>query len=345
MIRTWCSFRLLPLTDKPLAVLALLKNFILAKLPHKKAVLRGVDIVTTYSCNLVCRHCNIQTMEKEKCLQLTYEDYERIERECSELGVFQYTFTGGEPLLRKDLDKLVAIFKPAKRIMIVQTNGQPVKTLEKAQWLKRIGIDIVNVSLDSGLAEEHDANRGLKGHFEMTLKCLSLCKKAGLKIMAGTVLSHQNLHSRGIQELIEYARKERLILILNLAAPAGMWSHNKEILLDEADQLYIRKLIRENPYLRMDMDSTINRYGCPAFKEKLYITPYGDVTGCTFVQISVGNLKERSLEEIRNKGLELDLMKEFAPQCYCAENKEFIEKYMSQLGEDVPKHYTKVMEK
>ena len=67
------------------------------------------------------------------------------------------------------------------------------------------------------------------------------------------------------------------------------------------------------------------------------------MTGCTFVQISVGNVKERSLKEIRDKALSLELMKEYACRCYCAENGEFISKYMSQLGEDVPKHFTQVM--
>ena len=92
---------------KPLAVLAAAGGYVRARL-FRKPVLRGVDIVTNYSCNLACRHCNIHTMRRRDVPTLSLDDYRDIERQCSEMGVFQYTFTGGDPLLRKDLERLVS---------------------------------------------------------------------------------------------------------------------------------------------------------------------------------------------------------------------------------------------
>lgn len=326
---------------KPMAFSTLVYSYLKAKVTTAP-ILRGVDIVTNFSCNLKCSHCNIETMKKPKSEELTLDDYRRIEKECTELGVFQYSFTGGEPLLRKDFEEVVKIFKPHKRLMLVQTNATLIKDLEKAKWLKKIGIDIINVSLDSGIEEEHDTNRGLKDNYKQTIDALKLCRKAGLHVIIGSVVSHSNLHSEGLNALFDYAKEAKISIILNLAVPTGKWFDNKDILLTEEDQIYVRELVNKNPYLRLDMDSTINEYGCPAFKEKLYISPYGDVTGCTFVQVSFGNLKEKSLKEIRDKALNTDFMDKYAKRCYAAENKEFIKKYMSQLGEDVPKTYEEV---
>lgn len=329
---------------KPLAFLTALKSYLNAK-TSDKPVLRGVDIVTNYSCNLLCKHCNIDNMVKNKKNKLSLDDYREIEKQCTKLGIFQYCFTGGEPLLCKDLEKIVKIFKPYKRIMLIQTNGLLIKSLAGAKQLKKIGIDILNVSLDSGIAEEHDSNRGVKKHHEHTLKVIGWGKKAGLQIIIGTVLSHENLHSAGINKLINFVIKNNYILLLNLAVPAGKWHKNKKILLTKDDQTYIRQLIDKYPALRIDMNSTINQYGCPAFKEKLYITPYGDVTGCTFAQISFGNIKEKSLEDIRNLALKTNLMNKYSHVCYAAEDADFINKYMSQLGNNVPLYYKQIIGK
>lgn len=337
------TLRLVVTPRKPLAFLAALRNYLKARVSDKP-VLRGVDIVTNYSCNLFCKHCNIKTMSKKGKKKLTLKDYGKIEKQCTDLGIFQYCFTGGEPLLNKDFEKIVKIFKPYKRTMLIQTNGQLIDSFQKVNWLKKIGIDIVNVSLDSGIAEEHDANRGVKGQYVQTLKVIKWCQKAGLQIIIGTVISHKNLHSEGIKKLIDFASKSDLILLLNLAVPVGRWHNNRKIILTKEDQAYIRQLVEDYPALRLDMDSTINQYGCPAFKEKLYLTPYGDVTGCTFVPISFGNVREKSLAEIRKLALKTGFVSRYAKTCYAAENKAFIKKYMSKLDKDLPQYYKAVME-
>jgi len=324
---------------KPLAFLLLLRNYIKAKLV-KSPVLRGVDIVLTYACNLKCKHCNISGMLQSENNPLSLDEYREIEKECTRLGVVQYTFTGGEPLLAENFEEIVKIFKPYKRIMLLQTNGALIKSYDDAIRLRKIGINVVNVSMDSGIAEEHDRNRGLAGHWEQTQKCLSYGKKAGLKTMIGTVISHNNLHSIGIKKLISYAQKNNIILLLNLAAPTGKWFKNKDVILTKEDQEYIRNLVRQNPHVRLDMDSTINQYGCPAFKEKLYITPYGDVTGCTFVPVAFGNIRYMSIEEIRKIGLRIEFMNKYSKICYAAEDHDFINQYMSQLEPPMPEHFS-----
>ncbi|MDD5070835.1 MAG: radical SAM protein, partial [Candidatus Omnitrophica bacterium] len=327
---------------KPIAMLVLLRTYIKLRL-FKKVILRGVDIVTNYSCNLSCSHCNISSMEKAGRQVLSLKDYSDIEKQCSRLGVCQYCFTGGEPLLRKDFHKIIKAFKPYKRTILIQTNGQLIDSLARAKALRKVGVDIVNLSLDSGIAKEHDQSRGLSGHFAKTQEVIKLCKQAKLRVIIGTVVSHQNLYSKGMRALFEFAKNNRIILLLNLAAPTGRWHNNKEVLLTKSDQLYVREIVNDNEYLRLDMNSSVHQYGCPAFKEKLYITPYGDVTGCTFVPISFGNLANKSIKQIRQEALNTDLMNKYSSICYAAEDINFINRYMSQLGEDTPKYYEDVM--
>ncbi len=325
---------------KPTALYYAVKSYLRAKLSNYP-VLRGVDIVGTFDCNLKCKHCNVSLMGKSDKAELSLDHYKDIEKQCSELGVFQYCFTGGEPLLNKGFVELLQIFKPAKRIIILQTNGTFIDSIEKAKWMKKIGVDIVNLSIDSGIKDEHDLSRGISGHFDQTLRAIKYCRKAGLKVVIGTVVSHSNLYSAGINRLIKFCQKKLIILIFNLAVPSGNWDNNKNILLTYRDQEYVREIIKNNFAVRLDMDSTINQYGCPAWKEKLYITPYGDVAGCTFTQISFGNIKEKRLSQIRDLALKTDLLNKFSDRCYAAENREFIQNYLFKLGTEVPVDYQK----
>jgi len=328
---------------KPLAMLAVTSGYLRAKLSRKPR-LRGVDIVTNYSCNLRCSHCNIEPMTRKGEPTLSLDDYRAVERQCSELGVFQYTFTGGEPLVCKDLEEIIEVFKPHKRLIFLQTNGRLISSLEKARWLRRIGVDVVNVSLDSGLPDEHDANRNRPGNYAETMRALDFVRRAGLRTMIGTVLTHQNLHSRGIHELLEHCERNRILLVLNLAAPVGRWHDNEDILLTEEDQDHIRGLTARYPMASLDIEAAINAYGCPGFKEKLYITPYGEVTGCTFVQVSFGNVKESPLRRIRDRALESGFMSDFSPRCYAAEDRDFMRRTMPHLGGNVPRRHSELLE-
>lgn len=323
---------------KPRAALGLLASWLKARV-SKAPALRGIDIVTSYTCNLKCAHCNISTMTRTDVPPLSVHEYEALERQFTELGVSQVNFTGGEPLIRADFAEIVRAFRPERRIMVLQTNSTLVRTVEKARWLRDIGIDIVNVSLDSGIAAEHDGNRGLKDQFEQTIRAIERSREAGLGVIVGTVVSHQNLESEGLARLFALSKEMRFSVILNLAVPTGRWQGNDSLMLTPEEQVHVRALVKANPYLRLDMDSTINRYGCPAFKEKLYITPYGDVTGCTFVQVTFGNVRETPLRKIRDFALASGFMSDYADRCYAAENPEFIERYIAKLEDDLPRPY------
>jgi MoaA/NifB/PqqE/SkfB family radical SAM enzyme len=114
------------------------------------------------------------------------------------LGTRGIGFTGGEPLLRKDIFTLLAGAKAKGMLTHLNTNGTLVDE-ERARAIVGCGTDSLNISLDGATEETHDAIRGVPGAFRRTLEAVRLVdrarRRAGtplrLKIVA--VLSEDNV--------------------------------------------------------------------------------------------------------------------------------------------------------
>lgn len=93
----------------------------------------------------------------------------------------------------------------------------------------------------------------------------------------------------------------------------------------------IKKLNAKSPYIRTDFDANFVSWGCGALKEILYLTPYGDVLPCPFMHISFGNAKDEPIDVIRGRGLENEFFEGYHKKCLVAEDRDFIEKYLSKM--------------
>jgi len=117
--------------------------------------LRDLRISVTDRCNFRCTYC----MPKEifgrdfaflpPAQLLSFEEITRLARVFVQLGVEKIRLTGGEPLVRRDVEKLVAMLAPLPglRDLTLTTNGALL--VKKAQALKDVGLNRVTVSLDS----------------------------------------------------------------------------------------------------------------------------------------------------------------------------------------------------
>ena len=114
------------------------------------------------------------------------------------------------------------------------------------------------------------------------------------------------------------------ILSLNLAVPAGNWKGCDDFILTAADRAKLNAHIKANPHVRTDFQSNWRKRGCPAFKEKCYLSPYGDVIPCPFIHVKFGNVREQSLKEIRSNALRQKWLRVYHPVCIAAESREFI---------------------
>ncbi|MEI6446305.1 MAG: GTP 3',8-cyclase MoaA [Actinomycetes bacterium] len=117
---------------------------------HGRAI-GDVRISVTDRCNFRCQYCmpaeGLPWLDRESVL--TFEELERITRVLSEMGVSSVRLTGGEPLVRRDLPRLVGMLAalPGVEDLALTTNG--FLLARDAEALVRAGIDRFNVSIDS----------------------------------------------------------------------------------------------------------------------------------------------------------------------------------------------------
>lgn len=313
---------------KPKTLVRLADAFIRTNIFNQRR-LRYVDFAIDYVCNLKCKHCFAKALECHNRKKMRVEDYKRVAEESMKLGSVNFSFQGGEPFLFDNLQDIINACYPKSNIISVTTNGTLLseKSIKK---IKSVGVDILTVSLDSSIPEEHDLFRGMNGAFNKTMNGITLALKQGLRVTLGTVVTHQSLKSAGIKGLMELSNKYRILLYLIFPVPAGCWSNNTEMLLDDEDLEYIYALTKKTPYIRTDFQANFGGYGCGAAKEILYLTPYGDVLTCPFIHISPGNIFEESIATIRNRALMEPCFSTYHNKCLASTDKEFIQKHLSK---------------
>lgn len=138
-------------------------------------------VSVTDRCDLRCRYCMPEGCVKVPMSQiLTYEQIIRICRLAAELGIRKIRITGGEPFVRPGCVDLIRAVKRVPGIdeVCVTTNGQTLSGY--ISELKEIGIDGINISLDSLDRDRFRYITG-RGELEKTLKAIELAADSGIK--------------------------------------------------------------------------------------------------------------------------------------------------------------------
>lgn len=315
---------------KPLYVFRVLRNLLKARYynltGNHKFVLRGIDFAVTYLCNFHCDHCYAEKLRNKRREMMTVEDYRRVCREAMNLGCLCFSLQGGEVFMRKDWEEVIKAFKPRYNHILLTTNGSLI-TEEIVIKLKNLGLDTLYFSVDSGIAEEHDGFRKHKGSFEKIMRAVEYCKRHKVKVVFNTCVTKQNLHSDGLKRLLNISHKKRLLVETIFARCLGNFDGRHEVMLDDEDIKYYNELRKDYPFVVRDLDNNYGRWGCPTVKEVLYITAYGDVCPCPYSHISIGNVKEETLKDIRNHGLASKWYGHYHQECLTAVDKEFMDIY------------------
>ncbi len=171
-------------------------------------------------CNFACRHCLVSSGPNRDD-GLPEETVAGLVRDARELGVITFFFTGGEPLLRPDLPRLLGlILDDPEAHAVVLTNGSLLgdEFLEAVSGLDRQRLHL-QVSLDGSTAELNDALRS-PGGFARTTAGIRRALEAGLDATVATVVLERNL-----QDLPALAH---LLAELGIGAWHLMWQHLRE---------------------------------------------------------------------------------------------------------------------
>jgi radical SAM protein with 4Fe4S-binding SPASM domain len=157
----------------------------------------------TKLCNLRCEHCYENAGPSQAPDELTTEEAMRVIDEFEESGVVAIAFSGGEPLMRKDIFDVAGYAKQKGFFVSVATNGTLI-TPEMAQRMKGV-FDYAEISLD-GFEEVHDRFRGIPGAWRRTCEGIKNSVAAGIDTCVALTATKYNLGE--IPRLIDFVERE-----------------------------------------------------------------------------------------------------------------------------------------
>jgi MoaA/NifB/PqqE/SkfB family radical SAM enzyme len=212
----------------------------LAKYAYLTAIRRPilVHFEVTMRCNARCGFCDYwKTPADERARELkSFADAARF------FNPMMVTWTGGEPLLRRDLESLVSTVDRAisLKYMTLITHGGML-TLERARSLWDAGINQFNISLDF-LDQRHDVARGIPGLVDKIFAVVPAMRSAGIDgIRFNTVIKRSNLD----QLLPIVRRAEALGVGVNFSSYTDNKNGNPEGLIGADDLAQLDATIRE----------------------------------------------------------------------------------------------------
>ena len=164
-----------------------------------KFKLKEVDLHVTNRCNRRCVYCSYQSGEKI-LEELTFSKISLLINEISELKCNDVHLTGGEPLLRKDIFKIIELLIDKNISVRLQTNGfnVPESTLEK---LWDTGLRSMMISLDSSYEQINDNLRGKGSHYYAN-RFIKQALSIGFDLRVNAVLCKTNVDF--FPDLVEY---------------------------------------------------------------------------------------------------------------------------------------------
>ncbi len=292
----------------------------------KKNVLRTVEFTITADCNVNCEMCYARRIQAKGRTRLSPEEYRAIWEQARRMGAFSVILSGGEPTMRSDLFDVIGAVEPEKTMIALVTNSTRLNRSFLAR-LQQAGVSVVHLSLNSTDPEENDRERDWPGHHAKVLETIGQAKALGFEVCLSTVVSHGRLDR--MEELTRFATDHGVGVVFSLACPTGNWAGAREHLLTQDEWEQVDRFMKENPHVRSDW--TINfslRRECPGGREKICISPYGDVMGCGMNFISHGNVREQALVDIWKRMCAWGPFARRSDKCLIAVDPEYLEEYL-----------------
>ena len=187
----------------------------------------------TRRCNLRCIHCYASASE-DSARELTTDEAKAVIDDLAEMKIPLLLFSGGEPLLRKDIFEL-ASYATSKGIRCALSTNGTLITPEVAEKIKEAGFVYVGVSID-GLKETNDRFRGVDGAFDKAFEGLLNARDAG--ILTGIRFTVTKYNFKDIPAVIDLlAENEIPRFCLYHLVPSGRADFSHDISLKERREL------------------------------------------------------------------------------------------------------------
>ncbi len=170
----------------------------------------SLRISVTDRCNIRCFYCMPETVHfLPRAEILTYEEIERLVRVVAQMGVNKLRVTGGEPLVRAELPRLIEMLAavPCIRDIALTTNG--ILLAGQAQALKDAGLGRLNISLD-GLSEQTFRRISRREGLDRVLDGIFAAKRAGFEKIRLNAVAIRGITEVEVVPLGRFARQHRM---------------------------------------------------------------------------------------------------------------------------------------
>lgn len=273
----------------------------------------NVHLGLTYKCNMHCKHCFVNKMEDTSYVE---KHYKEIIDDLYNQGTLILHYTFGEPLLCKSFFDIAEYVHEKGIYQTLMSNGYYIDE-EKAESIKRAGVDLVCVSLDSVDEKKHDMQRGCIGAFKKAVSAIYNLKYAQVQTGIAFTVGEYNVNE--LDKIYDFAlknsvdhisflryRKDHKIPKMSKYLFQDYETFCKRIILQRdkikislhdlellpmIDELHKSGLITENEYEKY---KDMNQCHC---KEKLAITPNGEIGRCTMEKKYYCNIIGSSIDE------------------------------------------------
>ena len=266
-------------------------------LAAEKGIPLDVQWELTYRCNLACGHCYVAGCAADGRKELSLEEIENILDQLAAAGTLFLTLTGGEALVRPDFFDILAAARRRTFAVILFSNGTLID-IAVARRLAAMGVVDVGISVYGATPEVHDSIVGAPGAFRKTMSAISNLRGLGVKVTLKSVIMKENFQQ--YNDLIALAEKMGLRYILDpIVSPRNDGS--RDALDSRLDVDRIVELYRHPHFYPEGMQGPWEQGPdptCYAGRNIVAVNPYGDVLPCLQFLVPMGNLRERSFEEI-----------------------------------------------
>jgi MoaA/NifB/PqqE/SkfB family radical SAM enzyme len=281
----------------------------------------------TGMCPCSCDHCSYA---KRTETELDPKEGLELIQQIKNLGCSLMGFTGGEPLLRKDLEVMISACKP-EMATIVFTTGHGL-TLNRAKRLKKAGLDWFTVGFESANERTHDCVRHHPGSFKKAVNALEIAHEAELYTAISIVASKSKIKTEEIEQIFEFAEDyhvDELRVIPYVATGDGLG--NTDEMLGPTEYKYLTRFhkamnkSRSGPVVEsFSYIESAELFGCGAGYHHFFIDANGNVCPCDLTPISFGSVKDELLNDIWGR------MNDYfsQPRTYC-----IMERIAPKIGE------------
>ena len=276
----------------------------------------------TRRCNLACAHCYLDAVTRSDgdADEMTTAEVTAVLDDIAALSnETMVVLTGGEPLLRRDIEALARHGTGLGLMMVVGTNGTAL-TEARVESLKEAGIAGVGISLDSLDPAWHDGFRGMPGAWERTMAAIDACRKGGLRFQLHFSVMEQN--AAELEDMIDFAKSAgAMVLNVFFLVCTGRGEKFTDISAvtyddvlrrltraahDEKELMIRAKCAPHFKRMALELDpswpiTAAHGYeagGCMAGTRYCRVTPDGGVTPCPYMEVSAGSLRRQPFAEI-----------------------------------------------